>query len=370
MNSSFSSRFRPPVLSRRGTRRWPGNPCRIRCAGSPCIVQRWLTVLVMSSAFVLSSDAEPPVNWRNYRAPNGLPNSLATGVALGAGGALIVKHGGDNRLSLFDGYTSSQLPSPGEALLVVKGGSAGKVWALYDNGFMQYEEEQWILRPVREVADVMRSPMPDRKQLRWCSVQPDVVLFLVGDRLLHYDAKQEETTTVLNAAQTKLGKFLDLGAGGEGTIWLTGTDGLMRLGPAFFPGEVETNAKVFFPPTGAAIKNLRRPMNDEANGVTMLANSTSSNNQLWVRYADGVWQTGTLPDPRVNCAWCVPDGTIWFLSPYALFRCLPGGHMDKETSLAAQVLGCGGGQAGYFLCRNFGGRFSIHPAALAGGARP
>jgi signal transduction histidine kinase len=323
--------------------------------------RRWLILFVTSGVFILSSYGEPPVNWRNYHAFEGLPNSLTTGVTVGADGTLIVKHGGDNLLSLFDGYASSQMPSPDQPLLMVHSGSNGKLWALYRDGFMQFEDGRWIPQPITEIENVMRSAMPGQRPLRWCSVQPNQILFLIGDHLLLYDATQGSTTVILRETQTKLGRFLDLGADGEGAIWLTGTSGLLRLGPTFVPEKVDTSGKAFDPPASIAIKNLRRPMNDEANGVTMLADSSINGDRLWARLADGAWQTGKLPDPLVDRVWCTPDGTIWFLSPYALYHRLPNGHSTRDATLAAQYWDVAVDRQGIFYLATSEGVFRYTP---------
>ena len=327
--------FRCCGVIRTGTPWLLGNPHWVQRAGLSSGARLWLALLAASGLLIPSAPAEPPVNWRVYRVPEGLPYSSTTGVALGPDGGVVIRQGEENLFSFFDGYDVKQIPSPAQPLLAFQSGSPGTVWALYRDGFMQYEHGRWIPLPVKEVAAAMQATGREQK-LRWCSVQPDQVLFLVGDQLLKYDAVRRETTLVLRLEQTRLGSFLDLGAGGEGTVWLTGRDGVARLGPEFSSVNAESNATSFFPPPTVPVKNLRRPMKDEANGATMLADSSVDGQLLWARLADGVWQTGTVPDPHTQRAWRMPEGMMWFLTPYALFRLVPGHPVEQEAPLAAQ----------------------------------
>ena len=335
MRYLLPSTFRCYGVMRTGTPRLSGNPHWVRRAGLSSAARLWLALLAAGGLLIPSAPAEPPVNWRVYRVPEGLPYSLTTAVALGPNGGVVIRQGEEKLLSFFDGYDVKQIPSPAQPLLAVQSGSPGTVWALYRDGFMQYEHGRWIPLPVKEVAAAMQSAGREQK-LRWCSVQPDQVLFLVGDQLLEYDAVRRETTVVLRVEQTKLGSFLDLGAGGEGTVWLTGRDGVARLGPEISSVNAETNATSFFFPPTVPVKNLRRPMKDEANGATMLADSSVDGQLLWARLADGVWQTGTVPNSHTQRAWRMPDGMMWFLTPYALFRLVPGRPVEQEAPLATQ----------------------------------
>jgi signal transduction histidine kinase len=314
----------------------------------------------MSGLLILNAPAEPPVNWRVYRGPEGLPYSVTTAVALGPDGGVVIRQGEENLLSSFDGYEVKQIPPSAQPLLAVQSGSPGTVWALYRDGFMQYDHGRWIPLPVKEVAAAMQSAGPEQK-LRWCSVQPDRVLFLIEDQLLEYDAVRRETTVVLRLEQTRLGSFLDLGAGGEGTVWLTGRDGVARLGPEFSSVNAESNATSFFPPPTVPVRNLRRPMKDEANGATMLADSAIDGHLLWVRLAEGVWQTGIVPDPRTQRAWRMPEGMMWFLTPSALFRLVPGRPVEQEAPLATQYWDVAMGELGVFYVASSEGLLRYMP---------
>jgi signal transduction histidine kinase len=325
----------------------PGNPRCVRRAGWSLAARLWLVLLAAIGLLVPNAPAEPPVNWRVYRGPEGLPYSVTTAVALGPDGGAVIRQGEENLLSFFDGYEVKQIPPSAQPLLVVQSGSPGTVWAQYRDGFMQYEHGRWIPLPVKEVAVAMQST-GRQQNLRWCSVQPNQVLFLVGDQLLEYDAVRRETTLVLRVEQTRLGSFLDLGAGGEGTVWLTGRDGVARLGPEFSSVNAESNTTSFVTPPTVPARNLRRPMRDEANGATMLADSAVDGHLLWARLAEGVWQTGMVPDSHTQRAWRMPDGMMWFLTPSALFHLAPGRTVEQEASLATQYWDVAVGEQGVF----------------------
>jgi signal transduction histidine kinase len=301
-----------------------------------------------------------------------LPYSLATGVALGPGGGLVIQHGEDNLLSYFDGYEVKQIPPSDQLLLGVQSGSFEKVWALYRDGFMQYEGGRWVPVPVKEIAAALNGPGREHGPLRWCSVRPDCVLFLIDGKLFEHDAGKAETRLVLDGNQTRLGPMTDLGPGPTGTVWLTGRDGVELLGPDFSGTAVLSGAKTFAPPAGLAVKNLRRPMKDDDNGVVMLGEEGPDGKAVWVRWAEGAWQTGPLPDKRVQRAWRSPDGTLWFLSPRTLYRLEPGRAMVKEPLSATQYWDVAVDEAGVFSVATSEGihRYSPLPWQAPVGLQP
>ena len=114
------STFRCCGVIRTGTPWLLGNPHWVQRAGLSSGARLWLALLAASGLLILSARAEPPVNWRVYRVPEGLPYSSTTAVALGPDGGVVIRQGEENLFSFFDGYEVKRVPSPAQPLLAVQ----------------------------------------------------------------------------------------------------------------------------------------------------------------------------------------------------------------------------------------------------------
>src|SRR5829696_7963394 len=73
--------------------------------------------------------AQQPPHWRFFTSSDGLRESWVLDVTPGSNGRWWITHGNVDALSVFDGYTIRQLPSPG-ATVTVREGPTGQLWSL------------------------------------------------------------------------------------------------------------------------------------------------------------------------------------------------------------------------------------------------
>ena len=155
-------------------------------------------------------------------------------VTPGSQGRWWITHGNVDSLSVFDGYTIRQIPSPG-ATVAVREGPTGQLWSLLPHptvlevyvGLQLFENGRWTayrLRDLPETATAMR---------RWHFVPwaHDRVLVLSPDALIEFDRATGAQTSLVRAADTGLRTFTELTPAADGGVWIGGRGAIGRLSP-------------------------------------------------------------------------------------------------------------------------------------------
>ena len=104
--------------------------------------------------------AQQPPHWRFFTSSDGLRESWVLDVTPGSNGRWWITHGNVDALTVFDGYTIRQLPSPG-ATVAVREGATGQLWSLLPHptaldvyvGLQLFENGRWIAYPLRGLPD-------------------------------------------------------------------------------------------------------------------------------------------------------------------------------------------------------------------------
>ena len=276
-----------------------------------------------------------PVNWRAYRLADGLPESACVSVALAPQGKVLARHLASGTVSELDGYTISVLPSPGPGNGRVYQSPGGQLWAVVADGLQEFKGGQWIYHPVPEISADSRARLPHViDPIPLCPARQGVVLFLLPDRLLQFNAEDPErprSEVMLTAAQTRLEKFSSMALASDGGLWLAGARGLLKIaGPVrnLKPG---TEWHDFVPPTAMAVHNLQQPHEADEGVVTALAEAAGNSQKVLLYYDGQKWVSESIPVEKTRHAWEGPDRTCWAATIDALFTWPAGGREVVEN---------------------------------------
>jgi signal transduction histidine kinase/CheY-like chemotaxis protein len=199
---------------------------RLRAAAGGALIAAGMLLTTSRSA------AQQPPHWRFFTSSDGLRESWVLDVTPGSNGRWWITHGNVDALTVFDGYTIRQLPSPG-ATVAVREGPTGQLWSLLPHptaldvyvGLQLFENGRWIPYPLRglpEAAGTMR---------RWHFLPwgHDRVLVLCPDGLVEFNRASGAQTTRLRAADTGLHAFSELTPATGGGAWIGGQGAIGRL---------------------------------------------------------------------------------------------------------------------------------------------
>jgi signal transduction histidine kinase/streptogramin lyase len=281
--------------------------------------------ILLAAAFLTLAgvcQGQPASNWRVYKMADGLPESACVSVTVSPQGKVLAKHLNLPSISELDGYRVNVLPSPDLGPNRVYTSPAGQLWAVTTEGLRELKDNQWLLHPVPEIAAEFRGGQPLRP-LSLCPVRQGVVLFLLPDRLMEFNAEQAgspRVTSLRNAAETRLGKLSSFILARDGGLWIAGSRGLAKL-----PGPVrnlkpDTEWVEHLPPESLGISSLQELSEDAEGGITALALSVDGQ-QARIAYFNGQrWAAVSAGNAKIRRVWRGPDRIIWAATADALFQ--------------------------------------------------
>jgi signal transduction histidine kinase/CheY-like chemotaxis protein len=256
--------------------------------------------------------AQHPPHWRFFTSSDGLRESWVLDVTPGSNGRWWITHGNVDSLSVFDGYTIRQLPSPG-ATVTVREGPTGQLWSLLPHptvlevyvGLQFFENGHWTAYPLRGLPDTAAS-MRRWHVLPWAH---DRVLVLSPDALLEFNRATGVQTTLVRAADTGLRAFSELAPASDGGAWIGGQGAIGRLAP---PGQAgrPTLAENRAPPALAAASVVQI---HEARPDTVFASVRTSTSRAVLRVDAHTWREVTrspVTDDRIE-SWEGLPNEVW-----------------------------------------------------------
>ncbi|MBI4658700.1 MAG: hypothetical protein HY735_07595 [Verrucomicrobia bacterium] len=282
-----------------------------------------LTAIVLSClAHAVATQAEKPLNWRIFRASDGLKDSLVVGVTVSPRGNIWVKHGESDEISVLDGYTVRTMPSPGRDNFRVYESRTFQLWSLYTNGLVAYDGKLWVPHPIAKVREeIQANVLRQVRQIPLIPVHQDRVYFLLPDKLMEYDSARKEVGVLKEVAGTGLGKFLEMSEARDGGIWITGTRGLAKVSGPLRQLNAASAWDIQLLHEQLQVENLQRPFEDDQGVVTTVAtDSVSSNKRVLLRGKNRTWQKHTIEGEILRQAWAGWDQTPWGFTINSLLR--------------------------------------------------
>jgi signal transduction histidine kinase len=256
-----------------------------------------------------------PVNWRVYGVADGLPESACGSVAVVPQGKVLARHLKSGSISELDGYTINVIPAPGSGDSRIYQSPGGQLWGVVAEGLQELRNGDWVLHPVPEIAAEYRARLPPVVEpVPLCPVRQRVVIFLLPDRLLQFNAEipdHSQTEVLLTAAQTRLERFSSMTLARDGGLWIAGMHGLLKSAGPVRNLKHETDWHDYVPPEPLSIHNLQEPHEVAEGLVTALAESVTDRRKMLVHFDGQHWTAEAVPAEKVRYAWGSVDKTCW-----------------------------------------------------------
>jgi ligand-binding sensor domain-containing protein len=282
---------------------------------------RWSTggVLAVYCGALLADHGIP--QWRSFGPEHGMIVSSAISVTVSPRGTVWIRHPGMSGVSGFDGFDFRRLPAMDETVFSIREGRSAQLWALYPDGVAEYRAEGWMLHPV----EFLRARRGAQPGLSWRPVgfvpaERDRVLVLLGDALLKFEAPEQRSSVVLTAAQLRIGEFVDLLEGRDGSVWLIGLGGVAKVpGPArWVTAETHWDVRLLDEEHGLRLTGSGFETDD--GGLVVRAVDASGNNAWALRFDGNAWRE-PLPTPDgTRNVWGSLEGGLWAHTSVSLSR--------------------------------------------------
>ncbi|HXS67441.1 MAG TPA: two-component regulator propeller domain-containing protein, partial [Candidatus Polarisedimenticolia bacterium] len=275
-------------------------------------------------------------DWRIYRASDGMAESPCVSVTVSANEKVLTKHINTNSISELDGYTITSFPSPEIGRNRVYGSPGGQLWTAVPEGLEEFRNGTWRLHPLHDFDNSFRGMIP--------AVIPPIplhvtrqshVLVLLPDRLMEFNGEDPDNprTTILRlASQSGLKKFLGMTIARDGGVWISGARGLEHTTTAARNLKPTDDWQEFPAPTRLDAQNFQQPLPDiNADGITCVAESLSSDQKIVAHFDGTNWISQTVGTQKLRGAWREADGITWVVTLNALFQ------IDNLGSPSAEI---------------------------------
>ena len=176
--------------------------------------RRWL--LLGCAASLLSPLAAQGPAWRFWARADGLTEPWTLNFTPDANGALWIKHGNVETMTIFDGYRISREPDPRVLRVRVRG-----TWAVIAEGVKHFAGGAWSLYPfpnASEFADLVAIMPRDS----------DRAFVLTATGLFEFSLPGGTYRAVRRSAQSGIGRFLGMSECRDGDLWVVGERGVAR----------------------------------------------------------------------------------------------------------------------------------------------
>src|SRR4051794_23765819 len=145
----------------------------------------FILLIALWAAFPGICQAQKAVNWRIFRAADGLASAACSSVMVDSRGKVLISHPNSLLLTEYDGYTMTNLPAPAGSFARFYTSPAGQVWTINREGVYEFREGEWLLHPLNEFgmdARGMSNGWFNEPVL--CPVRQGLVLLLLPERLV------------------------------------------------------------------------------------------------------------------------------------------------------------------------------------------
>jgi len=290
-------------------------------------MKRGLVIVLAVARIALPALSQPqkPFNCRIFRTVDGLPSVVCSSITLGPQGKILLTHPAISLISEFDGYAITNLPAPAASLERIYESPAGQLWAANRDGLHEFRDGEWILHPPNEFGMEAKSMtnLSSAKSIL-APVRQGLVLVLLPDRLLQFSSEAGHVhhfEVLRRAAETTLGQFTSLALSRDGGLWISGSHGLARIPGPLRSFTAQSAWQEFVPPENWNAQNFRAIHEGAPGEVTLLADSTTNQNQSLIAWFDGQrWAEIKAVNEPLLQAWRGPGKSFWAITRTSLLQ--------------------------------------------------
>ncbi len=262
------------------------------------------------------AEAQTPLHWRLFTSRDGLAETWVSALTIGPSGKIYISHGEVDEMTVYDGYSFRNLPSPGPHILVYEN-KAQELWSIYPGspgGFLKFFDGQWQKIEVSEIGWQRKSSF-ELCPISFMTPLRDRVIFLLPDRLMRFSATIRQTEILKHVEETALGRFIEMSTARDGGVWITAEKGLAK-----FLDTEERDSSIpawhEFPfPENAGLRSLTKCFEGEKGEVFGTAVSMETNRNVLVHLNDRIWSV--VPESsgkEIFAGWRGDDGKLWRLT--------------------------------------------------------
>ncbi len=283
--------------------------------------RRWIAVLVTCTAAGLLRADDRPL-WRSWGVRDGLAETYTYRLSVTPDGAAYIRHGAVRSMSIFDGYSVTQIPEPRQNAQPHWPSEARAYacrsctpWVISQGELREFKDGKWLTHFVPPAGERLVGAVPTG----------DRVVVIAENALRQYTPETRAWQEIGAARRSKIQPFVQFAMSTPGEIWIAGEHGLGLLRSAGDGGPYEWK-EIVDDSHGMSHFDLPEP---GARGE-LLAQGTSARDgrRAIVRWADDGLETVYTSAASSLRGWRGPDGHIWIADGGPIYR-LTGNSKEK-----------------------------------------
>lgn len=274
------------------------------------------------------AQAERGVQIRSFQLGEGYYTTLTVSPR----GNVLANHSEAPIVTILDGYEQRNIPADGLVNNKVYESRSGQLWSIDAGGLLFYDRGKWSRHSVPGIASELRNNAT--WQFRAISLVPaelNHVLVLLPNSLIEYDASTRQLTVLKEASELPVQRFLEMQESSDGGLWITTSDGFIKVAPPLRKITSETIWQMYRLPAESGVQNLQRPFEDaDMTVITVGTLDESPVRKAVVRLVKGQIEIEPLTEDRVRQVWKVWDKSEWAMCFSSLLR-RDNGHQSPFT---------------------------------------
>lgn len=284
---------------------------------------RWFIILA-SALFMLPENGpgEGAVHWSIYRTADGLAEPVYHSIALTPQGQLVALNTNSSLACRLNGYSVSNFSIPFNGIQRISESPGGQFWALCNDKLLELRNGTWV--PHQDIIGESTTPPPQPDSApQFLPVRQGCVILLLPKTVLEFstaDPAYPQTTLIQTAEQLQIGTLTGMTLSSDGGLWICGEHGAAKTTTLARNLAPTTRWQSFSLPETAQLQNLREPEPDDDGGITCIAESSESHQNVAVTFDGNRWTVRPAGSENFFCAWHGPNRTLYAATAQSLFQ--------------------------------------------------
>ncbi|MBI9036730.1 MAG: response regulator [Bacteroidales bacterium] len=257
--------------------------------------------------FLISSlnvQAQEGVQQRFFTSQNGLKISWVNSITKNPNNDIIIVHSPKFYFAIYDGINFDYTIDPSGIIGKTYEDFLGNLWSI-DEGNLDsvnfYSNNNWQNLEFEVGIPFIPTPKKGNK-----------LLFIRDGDLKEFDKVKQQTRIIKRAEESQIGKLIDMTTFQDGSVWITGEDGLAKY-------LVQSNDSKeqwidFQVPKDLGLYHFNKPFEGVDGELTFMSKSSTSKQNVLGGFDGKEWQKvyASLKD-EVYCGWRGQDNSLWII---------------------------------------------------------